>query len=40
MTFEFPAAVPEVPVGNIDEANAYYANSLGFTLDWQASPAA
>ena len=34
MKIEFPAAVPEVPVSNISEAATYYANSLGFTLDW------
>jgi predicted lactoylglutathione lyase len=31
---EFPAAVPEIPVSNIDKAAAYYENNLGFTLDW------
>lgn len=30
----FPAAVPEIPAGNIDDAAAYYVNTLGFTLDW------
>jgi uncharacterized glyoxalase superfamily protein PhnB len=34
MKSEFPAAVPEVPVSNIDDAAAYYADRLGFTLDW------
>jgi predicted lactoylglutathione lyase len=33
---EFPGAVPEIPVGSIDEAAAYYVNNLGFTLDWNA----
>ena len=31
---EFPAAVPEVPAANVDEAAAYYVQTLGFTLDW------
>jgi uncharacterized glyoxalase superfamily protein PhnB len=30
----FPGAVPEIPVGNVDEAAAYYVNALGFRLDW------
>jgi hypothetical protein len=30
----FPPAVPEVPVANIDNAAAYYVNTLGFTFDW------
>jgi len=30
----FPAAVPEVPVSNIDSAAGYYTGALGFTLDW------
>jgi uncharacterized glyoxalase superfamily protein PhnB len=30
----FPAAVPEVPVANIDKAAEYYVNALGFTFDW------
>ena len=34
MNFDFPGAVPEIPVKNLDEATAYYENSLGFTLDW------
>ncbi|NUR10696.1 MAG: bleomycin resistance family protein [Bradyrhizobium sp.] len=34
MKVDLPAAVPEVPVNNIAEAAAYYANRLGFTLDW------
>ena len=29
-----PAAVPEIPVGNIDKAATYYIESLGFTVDW------
>ena len=35
MNSELPAAVPEVPVSNIDEAAAYYANCLGFARDWR-----
>jgi predicted lactoylglutathione lyase len=34
MKLEFPGAVPEIPVSDIDEAAAYYVNNLGFTLDW------
>jgi uncharacterized glyoxalase superfamily protein PhnB len=30
----FPAAVPEIPAANVDEAAAYYVRALGFTLDW------
>ena len=30
----FPAAVPEIPVGDIDAAAAYYKNALGFSIDW------
>jgi len=29
-----PAAVPEIPAANVNEAAAYYVNRLGFTLDW------
>jgi len=31
---EFPGAVPEIPVSNIDKAGAYYQEHLGFTFDW------
>jgi len=31
---EFPPAVPEIPVSDIDRAAVYYKNNLGFTLDW------
>ena len=31
---DFPGAVPEIPVADIDRAAAYYQNQLGFTLDW------
>ena len=30
----FPAAVPEIPVGDIDRAVQYYRDQLGFTRDW------
>ena len=29
-----PAPVPEVPVASIEEAMAYYIETLGFTFDW------
>jgi uncharacterized glyoxalase superfamily protein PhnB len=31
---KFPAAVPEIPAANVDQAAAYYVQTLGFTLDW------
>jgi uncharacterized glyoxalase superfamily protein PhnB len=31
---KFPAPVPEIPAANIDQAAAYYVNTLGFTFDW------
>ena len=31
---DFPGAVPEIPVENIDTAGAYYRDQLGFTIDW------
>jgi predicted lactoylglutathione lyase len=34
MQHELPAAVPEIPVSDIDKAGAYYVNELGFVLDW------
>jgi uncharacterized glyoxalase superfamily protein PhnB len=34
MKSEFPAAVPEIPVRDINKAAAYYQSNLGFTLDW------
>lgn len=34
MTRQFPAAVPEIPVKNVDEASSYYSKYLGFHLDW------
>ena len=30
----FPAPVPEIPAANVDQAAAYYVNTLGFTFDW------
>jgi uncharacterized glyoxalase superfamily protein PhnB len=29
-----PAAVPEIPVANIDKAAGYYVTTLGFAFDW------
>jgi uncharacterized glyoxalase superfamily protein PhnB len=34
MKSEFPGAVPEIPVRDINEAVLYYQDNLGFTLDW------
>ena len=34
MEHDFPGAVPEIPVSNIDAAAEYYKNQLGFSLDW------
>ena len=34
MENDFPGAVPEIPVSNVDTAAAYYRNQLGFSLDW------
>lgn len=34
MEHEFPKAVPEIPVSNIDQAGAYYRDQLGFSIDW------
>jgi len=31
---EFPAAVPEIPVTDMNAALDYYSNKLGFTIDW------
>jgi catechol 2,3-dioxygenase-like lactoylglutathione lyase family enzyme len=30
----FPAAVPEIPVADLDAALDYYQTRLGFTVDW------
>ena len=35
MNVDFPGAVPEMPVRDIDEAATYYEQSLGFTVDWR-----
>jgi predicted lactoylglutathione lyase len=34
MLTHFPAAVPEIPVRNVEKAAEYYVNVLGFTFDW------
>jgi len=34
MPSDFPAAVPEIPVSDINKAAEYYAKKLGFILDW------
>ena len=34
MASEFPGAVPEIPVRNVNEAAAYYTNVLEFAIDW------
>lgn len=34
MKSQFPGAVPEIPVRDINTAAAYYQTNLGFTLDW------
>jgi len=34
MKREFPAAVPEIPVTDMDAALDYYQNKLGFNVDW------
>ena len=34
MTQEFPSAIPEIPVSNVDVAAAYYESQLGFSKDW------
>src|SRR5215813_11704369 len=31
---KFPTPVPEIPAVNVDQAAAYYVNTLGFTFDW------
>ena len=31
---DFPSAVPEIPVRDIDEAAEYYEKNLDFQLDW------
>jgi predicted lactoylglutathione lyase len=34
MENKFPAAVPEIPVTDMTAALDYYANKLGFSIDW------
>jgi uncharacterized glyoxalase superfamily protein PhnB len=34
MKSEFPAAVPEIPVRDLNGSVTYYQNNLGFALDW------
>jgi predicted lactoylglutathione lyase len=34
MKNEFPAAVPEIPVNDMDQALEYYEHKLGFDIDW------
>ena len=34
MEYEFPAAVPEIPVSDVDTAAAYYRDQIGFSIDW------
>ena len=34
MKFEFPAAVPEIPVTDMNAALDYYQRKLGFNIDW------
>jgi len=34
MKSEFPAAVPEIPVTDMNAALDYYENKLGFNIDW------
>jgi len=34
MKNEFPAAVPEIPVSDMDQALTYYQSKLGFAVDW------
>ena len=34
MSDEFPAAVPEIPVTDMNAALEYYTHRLGFSIDW------
>ena len=34
MEHDFPGAIPEIPVRDVDTAAAYYKNQLGFSVDW------
>jgi uncharacterized glyoxalase superfamily protein PhnB len=33
-SMQFPQAIPELPVSNVDAAAKYYVEMLGFTFDW------
>ncbi len=35
MSTKLPAAVPQVPVRDLDRAISYYQSRLGFSLDWK-----
>ena len=39
MKHEFPAAVPEIPVNEMNAALGYYQDKLGFTVDWGGADA-
>lgn len=39
MTDEFSAAVPEIPVTDMDQALDYYQQKLGFNIDWAGADA-
>jgi len=36
---EFPGAVPEIPVTDMNKATAYYESKLGFNIDWGGAEA-
>ena len=38
MKNEFPAAVPEIPVSDMNAALDYYQSKLGFEFDWGGAP--
>ena len=37
MPTDFPPAVPELPVSNVEKAADYYVRTLGFNLDWHSA---
>lgn len=37
MSNEFPPAVPEIPVSDLNTALDYYSSKLGFNIDWGGS---
>ncbi|MDQ3220438.1 MAG: hypothetical protein M3Q26_06790 [Acidobacteriota bacterium] len=39
MKNEFPGAVPEIPVTDMNKATAYYESKLGFNIDWGGAEA-